>query len=101
MLDAAYAALVADLPLAPSAPGGMIRYRSTLTLSLFFKGYLKITEQLAKRLKGVERPAPPLRSAATGFHSKPPKSSQYYFLVSRPAHAQFTMPRPVHLELPD
>lgn len=86
MLDAAYATLVADLPLAPSAPGGMIRYRSSLTLSLFFKGYLAITEQLAQRLKAVAPLPAPLRSAATGFHSMPPKSSQYYFLVSTHRH---------------
>ncbi|KAE8752582.1 xanthine dehydrogenase 1 [Frankliniella occidentalis] len=81
MLDVAYAALVEDLPLAPNAPGGMIRYRSSLTLSLFYKAFLKITDQLSKRLAGQVAPLPaPLRSAATGFHSKPPKSSQYYFL---------------------
>lgn len=80
MLDAAYAALVSDLPLAPNAPGGMIRYRSSLTLSLFFKGYLAITEQLSRRLRDVAPLPDTLRSAASGFHSKPPKSSQYYFL---------------------
>lgn len=87
MLDAAYVALVSDLPLAPSAPGGMIRYRSSLTLSLFFKGYLAITQQLAKRLTEVAPLPAPLQRAATGFHSKAPKSSQYYFLVSSAANS--------------
>lgn len=36
-------ALMVELPLAPSAPGGMILYRRSLTLSLFFKvGYVEL-----------------------------------------------------------
>ena len=60
----------------------MIRYRSSLTLSLFFKGYLAITQQLARRLRDVAPLPAALQSAATSFSSKPPKSSQYYFLVN-------------------
>lgn len=37
ILDVAYQNLLQDLPLAASAPGGMIQYRRALTLSLFFK----------------------------------------------------------------
>jgi hypothetical protein len=32
MLDEAYSALMEDLPLHPSAPGGMIQYRRSLSL---------------------------------------------------------------------
>ncbi|XP_068201119.1 xanthine dehydrogenase/oxidase-like [Palaemon carinicauda] len=41
--------LLEDLPLNASAPGGMVEYRRTLTLSFFFKFYLGVREWLTKR----------------------------------------------------
>ncbi|XP_075158749.1 xanthine dehydrogenase-like [Haematobia irritans] len=38
--------LCTELPLDASTPGGMIAYRRSLVVSLFFKSYLKITQQL-------------------------------------------------------
>ena len=45
-IDAALSLLVKDLPLDPSAPGGMVRYRQSLALSFLFKFYHKVSVQL-------------------------------------------------------
>lgn len=39
-----------EIPLAPSAPGGMIQYRRALTMSLFFKAYLEISDRLNQQI---------------------------------------------------
>nr|CAD7392474.1 unnamed protein product [Timema cristinae] len=54
-LESIYSALITDLPLSPSAPA-----------------FLAISEDL-----GLKLPAK-YQSATTGFHTKPPKSSQYF-----------------------
>lgn len=46
IIDVAFTSLLNDLPLALNAPGGMIQYRRTLTLSLFFKAYMQILNEL-------------------------------------------------------
>lgn len=76
-LELAYQELVNDLPLDASAPGGNIHYRRSLTLSLFFRAYLAISQQLQLSGSSVEIPNSYL-SGITGFHSKVPESSQYY-----------------------
>lgn len=40
--------LAEEMALAPSVPGGMVTYRRTLTISLFFKFYLTVQHQLAR-----------------------------------------------------
>nr|CAD7263587.1 unnamed protein product [Timema shepardi] len=50
----------------------MIQYRRSLSLSLFFKAFLAISEDL-----GLKLPAK-YQSATTGFHTKPPKSEAVY-----------------------
>ncbi|PNF38422.1 Xanthine dehydrogenase, partial [Cryptotermes secundus] len=81
-LEEAYSSLIEDLPLNPSAPGGMIRYRRSLTLSLFFKAYLAILNQFEQRKVPVVQKLPQqYQSASSGFHSKIPKSSQYFQVV--------------------
>ena len=47
LLEDVIAALKADLPLSESAPGGMISFRRTLTISFFYKFYLSVRRQLA------------------------------------------------------
>lgn len=82
MLEEAYSALMEDLPLEPSAPGGMIQYRRSLSLSLFFKGYLAIVNQLEQNnIPGVQKLPEQYKSGITGFHSKIPRSSQYFQVV--------------------
>ncbi|XP_060840095.1 xanthine dehydrogenase isoform X2 [Rhopalosiphum padi] len=46
LLDDVYLELLKDLPLASNAPGGMVAYRKSLVLSLFFKFYLYVCNQL-------------------------------------------------------
>lgn len=70
--------LMEELPLAPSAPGGMILYRRSLTMSLFFKAFLEISQSLEKYVHG-RRPIPDReRSGSQLFHTLVPKSSQIY-----------------------
>lgn len=39
-----------EMVLDPSAPGGMVTYRQTLTLSLFYKFYLKALQKLREQV---------------------------------------------------
>lgn len=48
LLQDVCAGLVEELPLSPDAPGGMIEFRRTLTLSFFFKFYLTVLQKLGK-----------------------------------------------------
>lgn len=47
------AGLAEELSLSPDAPGGMIEFRRTLTLSFFFKFYLTVLKKLGKESKDV------------------------------------------------
>ncbi|XP_011180964.1 xanthine dehydrogenase [Zeugodacus cucurbitae] len=71
--------LCAELPLAPSAPGGMIAYRRSLVVSLFFKAYLAISQELIKA-GIIEDDAIPERelSGAETFHTPILKSAQLF-----------------------
>ncbi|XP_071858957.1 xanthine dehydrogenase rosy isoform X1 [Bombus fervidus] len=77
LLETVYDSLLNELILPDSVPGGMVKYRKSLTLSLFFKGFLHIAKKLQVCLpKEIE-------SAAEGFHTKEPRSSQYYQVVPK------------------
>uniref|UniRef100_A0A4W3HJP4 Xanthine dehydrogenase n=1 Tax=Callorhinchus milii TaxID=7868 RepID=A0A4W3HJP4_CALMI len=81
LLHEALPLLVADLPLSPSAPGGMVQFRRTLTLSFFFKFYLTVLQKLAKDLKNnVDIESIPLEhlSATELFHRDPPLALQLF-----------------------
>lgn len=39
-----------EMVLDPSAPGGMVTYRRTLTLSLFYKFYLTVLQKLKEQV---------------------------------------------------
>ena len=47
-LKEAFPTLKADLPLEPGAPGGMIKFRRSLTVSFFYKFYLHVLEMIGK-----------------------------------------------------
>ncbi|GAB0088992.1 Xanthine dehydrogenase [Sergentomyia squamirostris] len=64
--------LASELPLDPGAPGGMILYRRSLTLSLFFKAFLTISRELGCPLAAEEL------SGADTFHALEPKSIQTF-----------------------
>ncbi|XP_065075754.1 xanthine dehydrogenase-like [Ochlerotatus camptorhynchus] len=74
--------LVQELPLSPSAPGGMILYRRSLTLGLFFKAYLFISDSLSRTVVSHEPVQDRERSGAETFHSMLPKSAQLFEKVS-------------------
>lgn len=75
LLEGAYDLLAEELPLHPGAPGGMIQFRRSLTLSFFLKFYLAVTQQLRGEVPGT------LESAPRQFHSLPTKSAQYFEVV--------------------
>lgn len=75
--------LSAELPLAASAPGGMIAYRRALVVSLFFKSYLLISQQLAKQGIVEDSIIPEKeKSGAEVFHTPALKSSQLFEKVT-------------------
>lgn len=43
-----------EMSLDPSAPGAMVRYRQTLTLSLFYKFYLTVLQKLRLQVCLIE-----------------------------------------------
>lgn len=86
MLEKAYASLIEDLPLSPSAPGGMIQYRRSLTLSFFFRAFLAVSQQLQQDYPEV-RVDKRSSSGIQGFHNKPATSSQYFQVSSYYNHS--------------
>ncbi|KAI4462156.1 xanthine dehydrogenase [Holotrichia oblita] len=72
LLETGYACLMEDLPLSPEAPGGMIQYRRSLTLSFFLRLFLQISQDL-----NIEVHSRNL-SALSGLKTKELKSSQYF-----------------------
>ncbi|KAJ6632922.1 Xanthine dehydrogenase [Pseudolycoriella hygida] len=73
--------LANEISLAADAPGGMIIYRRSLTLSLFFKAFLSISEELERSLS-MRLVSDRDRSGSSTFHSLIPKSSQLFEKVS-------------------
>lgn len=51
LLSLACQALEKDLPLSAEAPGGMIQYRRSLTVSFFFKCYVEVLLRLQKQVR--------------------------------------------------
>lgn len=86
--------LITELPLAPSAPGGMILYRRSLTLSLFFKAFLEIGQSLERYV--LNRRAIPERekSGAQLFHTLTPKSNQIFQKLPGPNEQAHAMGQP-------
>ncbi|KAF5273874.1 hypothetical protein FQA39_LY00989 [Lamprigera yunnana] len=76
-LEFAVKHLLEDLPLSPSAPGGMTQYRRSLTISFFFKAFMAISKELQSYVLDIRIDARE-ESAIEGFQSKVPKSSQYF-----------------------
>lgn len=53
LLQDACRLLASEMDLSPSAPGGMVDFRRTLTLSFFFKFYLTVLQKLSKNHNGI------------------------------------------------
>ncbi|KAK5891015.1 hypothetical protein CgunFtcFv8_018312 [Champsocephalus gunnari] len=72
LLQEACSSLAEEMTLDPSAPGGMVTYRRTLTLSLFYKFYLTVLQKLrGQGVKGEELQSEYL-SASEIFHPETP-----------------------------
>ncbi|XP_050457296.1 xanthine dehydrogenase isoform X2 [Cataglyphis hispanica] len=95
ILEEVYESLLEELPLADDAPGGMIKYRRSLTLSLFFKGFVHISKKLSNNISTAECLSKELESASECFHYKVPKSSQYYQVVPKDQKSHDLIGRPI------
>lgn len=95
LLQAALSSLADEMTLDPSSPGGMISYRRTLTLSLFYKFYLSVLQRL--RDQGLEVEPVPLNcvSATEVFHPESPSSVQLYQAVPDGQSTQDVVGRPM------
>uniref|UniRef100_A0A8C4LM03 FAD-binding PCMH-type domain-containing protein n=1 Tax=Equus asinus TaxID=9793 RepID=A0A8C4LM03_EQUAS len=69
-----------ELQLAPDAPGGMIEFRRTLTLSFFFKFYLTVLQKLGKvdSEDKCGKLDPTFASATLLFQKDPPTNVQLF-----------------------
>uniref|UniRef100_A0A3Q3WQX2 Xanthine dehydrogenase/oxidase n=1 Tax=Mola mola TaxID=94237 RepID=A0A3Q3WQX2_MOLML len=76
LLQEACSSLAEEMTLDPSAPGGMVTYRRTLTLSLFYKFYLTVLQKLRK-----QKVQPDSLSATEIYHPETPSSVQIYQAV--------------------
>ncbi|CRK91710.1 CLUMA_CG005356, isoform A [Clunio marinus] len=81
LIEIANKSLIEEVQLSSDAPGGMIRYRRSLTLSLFFKMFLAISQELEKtnQFSLIDERE---KSGARTFHTLLPKSSQLFEKVS-------------------
>lgn len=79
LLERAMALLLEDLPLDASAPGGMVEYRRTLTLSLFFKFYLNVRKWLSTRVPALVVPLSADEESAIAPCHRPPFASTQTF----------------------
>uniref|UniRef100_G3PRZ7 Xanthine dehydrogenase/oxidase n=1 Tax=Gasterosteus aculeatus TaxID=69293 RepID=G3PRZ7_GASAC len=78
LLQDACHSLAKEMTLDPSAPGGMVTYRRTLTLSLFYKFYLTVLQKLGDQGVSVEAVPPDCLSAADLHHSETPSGVQVF-----------------------
>lgn len=95
MLEKAYAAMLEELPLDPSAPGGNIQFRRALTMSLFMKSYLAIAKEMCQDYINDDLIKPYHSSGADQFHGSMPKSSQYFELIGDEQVKSDSVGRPV------
>ncbi|XP_028826747.1 xanthine dehydrogenase/oxidase isoform X1 [Denticeps clupeoides] len=99
LLEDACASLAEEMVLPPSAPGGMVPYRRTLTLSLFFKFYLTVKHYLAVDLQHenvtVEDVKPDYSSATELFHKDSPSSVQLFQAVPPGQSSEDFVGRPI------
>ncbi|XP_027866259.1 xanthine dehydrogenase/oxidase isoform X1 [Xiphophorus couchianus] len=81
LLQEACSSLAEEMSLDPSAPGGMVRYRQTLTLSLFYKFYLTVLQKLRLQGLSVQEVSSECLSATEIYHPETPSSVQVYQAV--------------------
>uniref|UniRef100_A0A3Q2NQQ5 Xanthine dehydrogenase n=1 Tax=Fundulus heteroclitus TaxID=8078 RepID=A0A3Q2NQQ5_FUNHE len=83
LLQEACSLLAEEMSLDPSAPGGMVSYRRTLTLSLFYKFYLRVLQKLRLQvcLMDVQEVSSECLSATEVYRPETPSSVQVYQAV--------------------
>lgn len=59
----------------------MVTYRRSLTMSLFFKAYLSISQTLGQQDSDKSLVAEKDRSGAAAFHTLTPKSTQLFEVI--------------------
>ncbi|XP_021553383.1 xanthine dehydrogenase/oxidase [Neomonachus schauinslandi] len=80
LLQDVCAGLVEELYLSPDAPGGMVEFRRTLTLSFFFKFYLTVLQKLGKgNLENNCAKLDPTDASATSLFQKDPPANVQFF----------------------
>ncbi|XP_053327928.1 aldehyde oxidase [Spea bombifrons] len=94
MLNDAFQQILGDVSLPPSAPGGMVKYRKTLTISFFFKFYLQVLQSLRKPCHFFTGASEYL-SAIRNFETEIPKTLQMFQEVDPEQPAQDPIGRPI------
>ncbi|XP_074845961.1 xanthine dehydrogenase/oxidase isoform X2 [Carettochelys insculpta] len=102
LLQEACHLLADEMNLSPSAPGGMVDFRRTLTLSFFFKFYLTVLRKLNAHLTGNNNPGELVAtrdaSAIEVFHEDPVENVQLFQEVPAGQLVEDMVGRPlVHL----
>uniref|UniRef100_A0A3P9KBT9 Xanthine dehydrogenase/oxidase n=1 Tax=Oryzias latipes TaxID=8090 RepID=A0A3P9KBT9_ORYLA len=95
LLQEACSSLAEEMNLDPSAPGGMVTYRRTLTLSLFYKFYLRVLQKL--HLQGVSAHGFDTKclSATEIYNPSTPSSVQVYQAVPKGQSQDDVVGRPM------
>uniref|UniRef100_A0A8C1R587 Xanthine dehydrogenase/oxidase n=2 Tax=Cyprinus carpio TaxID=7962 RepID=A0A8C1R587_CYPCA len=98
LLEEACTSLAEEMSLSPSAPGGMVTYRRTLTISLFYKFFLNVQHKLSldllKEGVTVEDVRPEYATATELFQLDSPSSVQLYQAVP-PGYSDDVVGQPI------
>ncbi|KAK4295724.1 hypothetical protein Pmani_031735 [Petrolisthes manimaculis] len=82
LLEEGTSLLLQELPLSPSAPGGMVEYRRALTVSFFFKFYLTVRGHLSVSVPSLVPGLTPDEHRVTQTHTyEHTASAQLYEMV--------------------
>ncbi|XP_016074407.1 PREDICTED: xanthine dehydrogenase/oxidase [Miniopterus natalensis] len=97
LLQEVCAGLAEELQLAPDAPGGMVDFRRTLTLSFFFKFYLTVLQKLGKGHPEDKcgELDPTFASATLLFQKDPPANIQLFQEVPKGQSEEDMVGRPL------
>ncbi|KAK0098372.1 hypothetical protein PV326_008961 [Microctonus aethiopoides] len=94
-LESIYQSIIDEFPLPDNVPGGMVHYRRSLTLSLFYKGFVDIYKQLENDLSNITPLPNELQSVSQTFQYQSPKSSQYYQIMTKEQDDNDLIGRPI------
>nr|XP_019933852.1 PREDICTED: xanthine dehydrogenase/oxidase-like [Paralichthys olivaceus] len=95
LLQVACSSLAEEMTLDASVPGGMVTYRRTLTLSLFYKFYLTVLQKLRQQGVNVDEVRSDFVSATEIYHPETPSSVQIYQAVPEGQSQDNVVGRPV------